>query len=582
MKRILNLSLVAGWLSITLLLLPALAAVWLVPGFATQDGPAHLYNAWILFCSFAEDSPYRLFYEVRWELLPNWAGHLSLVGLLGLVSPWVADRILLTATLLGFALSISWLRFRVRGASEELGPAALSALISLNYLWLLGFTSFLLGSCLFSITLAFWWSVRQRLNWTDMAGLGALLVVGYFAHLVSLGLTVLGILLLAIVAPSEGSAASPWSLRWKRVSRSMVSAVPAFLLMGNYRRMSRLAGPMSPEWSNLADPFSPTSWASRLGWVDPLTIAAKGLIPFLNQRSVVFGVLAPVVCLALAAMAWWAGRWWPRKGDSACLQWGGDRDHNAADCSGLSDLQINGGPRATTGKAEMLPWSLLAGILLAGGVLGPDSLGPAHGEFLPQRLVLLGLVAAVPVVELDPRLFLHRASVGLLLVALAIQTLILWDYATYSERTAGQFWMAREQLGERQRIATLLVRIKSHFRANPLLHADNWLGVETGNIVWNNYETRHYYFPVQFRGGIARPQSRDLERLAIMDAPEQDPHRLRLWNRLLAEHTGDIDWVVVWRDEPDFAAVTQRYFEVASRHGELTLYRRRGDDPGSG
>jgi hypothetical protein len=45
----------------------------------------------------------------------------------------------------------------------------------------------------------------------------------------------------------------------------------------------------------------------------------------------------------------------------------------------------------------------------------------------------------------------------------------------------------------------------------------SWLvyGLGTGNIIWNNYETRHYYFPVQFRAGLDRPDSGDLERQSV-------------------------------------------------------------------
>ena len=46
-------------------------------------------------------------------------------------------------------------------------------------------------------------------------------------------------------------------------------------------------------------------------------------------------------------------------------------------------------------------WLLLAALLIVGGVVGPDSLGAAHGEFLPQRVVLLGLVALVPIFDVD-------------------------------------------------------------------------------------------------------------------------------------------------------------------------------------
>ena len=73
---------------------------------------------------------------------------------------------------------------------------------------------------------------------------------------------------------------------------------------------------------------------------------------------------------------------------------------------------------------------------------------------------------------------------------------------------------------------TLLVTSRGRFRANPLLHAEDWLGVETGNIVWNNYEALHYYFPVQFRPEIERPHPGDLELVSIHEDPKDKAARL--------------------------------------------------------
>ena len=86
-----------------IVLLPVLCAIWTVPGFVTQDGPTHLYNAWILSCSFTSPSPYQDYFVVQWQPLPNWVGHLALAGLLEVVSPWSADRIMMSVTLVGFA-----------------------------------------------------------------------------------------------------------------------------------------------------------------------------------------------------------------------------------------------------------------------------------------------------------------------------------------------------------------------------------------------------------------------------------------------------------------------------------------------
>ena len=53
-------------------------------------------------------------------------------------------------------------------------PAAalLAALLAMNITWLLGFTSFTLGACLFPITLGYWWPRRDRLGAGGVLGAG--------------------------------------------------------------------------------------------------------------------------------------------------------------------------------------------------------------------------------------------------------------------------------------------------------------------------------------------------------------------------------------------------------------------------
>ena len=172
-----------------LALVPALAAIWLVPGFVTQDGPAHVYNAQILAWSFDPGSPFRDIYTIRWQPIPNWVGHLALAGLVAVLPAWTADRILISVTLARVRVGrSSGYAGRVAGGRHLTAAALLAALLAMNITWLLGFTGFLLGACLFPITLGYWWPHRDDLRAGRIAVMWRLLVLGYFCHLVSLGL----------------------------------------------------------------------------------------------------------------------------------------------------------------------------------------------------------------------------------------------------------------------------------------------------------------------------------------------------------------------------------------------------------
>ena len=527
-------------------LAPALAAIWLVPWFVTQDGPAHVYNAEILKASvggFDSSSPWHNVYAVRWQPIPNWAGPVSMAGLVAWLPAWLADRIMTSVTLVGFAGAILWLRWRVAGGRGLYTTAILASILAMNMAWLFGFTSFMLGACLFPITLGVWWDGRDRLRLPRLAALAALLTLGYFCHLVSMGLTALGLLVLSMAAPVCNNGASPWRQRLTRLARIGLTYVPVLILGLCYVCIATGRAPMSPRWDNLADPWSPRAWMARLKWVDPISLAIRDGLPFTDRDGWPFVLFAPVIWLAIAVILWCYGQC--RNGFLIRT----DRDRRG--------------------------WLLLTAILVFGGVAGPDSLGAAHGDYLPQRIVLLGLVALVPILDIDfARIWGHGATVALV-VAAVLQSIIIWDYALYADRTAGQVIRARDMVNDGQRIAAFLVSSRSRFRANPLLHAANWLGVGTGNVIWNNYETLHYYFPVQFQPGIDRPFPDDLEWISIHEDPSDAGERSRAWERILRQHADSIDVVVVWKTDPTLDSITARWFDRVNRRGDVQVFRHR-------
>ena len=99
-------------------------------------------------------------------------------------------------------LALVWLRWTSLRRTRALGglPAGRPAGDELP--WLLGFTSFLLGACLFPVTLGVWWAGRDSLGSSHASRSGSSCVLGYFCHLVSLGLTVLALGVLALLAPT--------------------------------------------------------------------------------------------------------------------------------------------------------------------------------------------------------------------------------------------------------------------------------------------------------------------------------------------------------------------------------------------
>jgi hypothetical protein len=528
----------AGWLALVVCLAPAIAAVAWFPGFTTQDGPSHLYNAQIVLDALRGGGVFGSVYEVRWQPLPNWLGHLGLAGLLAIFRPDVADRLMTVLTLVAPSASLLWLRDRVAGPRGLAMAAPLIVLLNLNLCWLFGFSSFLLGTSLLAATLAVWCRAIGSPSPRGTILVAVLLILGYFAHLISLGLTLIGIVVVAAATPGLGRG---------RLVRTVAAIAPVLPLLVIYRRIMRAGGGIEPIWNHFRSPWELASWKDQLAWVDPLSIAPRLVPPWSDEAWRGFTVIAPPTLLGLGLIALAAG----------------------AIGSG-QDL------------ARRRGWAVLAGLLLAGGVLAPDTLGPQHGNYLPQRIVLIGLMVGVTVLPIEPSRLASRIGVIAITGALAVQSAYVFDHAARSQRLTAPMREAARLVRPGERAAGLQLELRQKFRANPLLHADCLLGVGNGAIVWSNYETAQYYFPVRVRDGVPHPPPLAFELVAVRDDPADSAERADDWRQLLERHANEVDVLMIGGEgPPNLRAITGRFYREEQRLGPLRLLRRRDDVAGS-
>jgi hypothetical protein len=517
----------SGLATFALALLPTLIAIWAVPWFVTQDGPSHLYNTQILTALLKPSSPFHEVYAIRRSFFPNWGGSLVLMGLMAVLPARAADRMMMSASFVLFAASIVWLRWCIAGWRGMPIVALLAAVIALNVLWLLGFANFLLGACLFPITLGLWWWRRERLGPGLALVLAALLVLGYLFHLVSMGLTAIGLAVLAAVTPGPGRRA--------RCGWTLASFLPLVPLAWIYREQTRDSGGFRAEWWVLSNPWSLRSWATQLSWTDPISLTGRAKMPFVAAESVWYHGVAPVAWLGLGVGLVLAAGF--------CARW------RHADLRSLASVRRG--------------WLLLACLLLVGGVVAPDTIGP--GAYLPHRITLLGLVALVPYVELQLAHWAKRLAGAILTVALVLQSAFLWDYALCSNHLAGAYMEAKPAVGEHRRVGNLIARcaLATSHRANPLLHIGSMMGVDTGNIVWDNYEPLLPHFPVQFRTEAARELTREFLPVSCYDGGTNDlTPRLARWIEVSERHHNEIDVLVVRGARPELEHTIDPWFQV--------------------
>ncbi len=93
-----------------------------------------------------------------------------------------------------------------------------------------------------------------------------------------------------------------------------------------------------------------------------------------------------------------------------------------------------------------------------------------------------------------------------------------------------------------------------------MLHADCLLGVDTDNVIWADYETNYYYFPVQLRDPDVMPRAAPLEIIARTDGPGDEAKRAALWSDYLDRFADQIDVVLIYGTDAAIETITARRF----------------------
>jgi hypothetical protein len=520
------------------LALPVLIAIWCVPWFVTQDGPLHLYNAHIMIELLKDDSPLQEIYAIRWAPLPYLGAHLSLTAMMSVISDRTADRVMLTLTSIGFAGSLLWLRWRVAGSQGLAVAAPLAVLLSLNVLWLLGLYSFMLGSCLFVITLGAWWTGRERMGAKQALIIAGLLVLGYFSHLISLAVTMIALGILALITPGKG-----WLRRVSWTAASLAPIVPLAII---YKRLMQDNGEVRASWSGITDFWSIQQWLGYSSGVDFLSLRAdKNNFPFVEGHSEWFGLMSPYVwgivglAILLAVTIF-------SKSDS--LKPGSSKSDSSK--SGSSDQ-------------ARLVWIILPLALILMAYLAPDSFGDPHGGILRERILLLGVAALVAGLRIDTKQWSVKVAAAALMLAAMVQVGYAWEYGLSSNQIVSDFMRAKPYVGTGHRVEILRVNVESRFRANPIHNLSNMLGIGTGNIVWNNYGPSLYYFPIKFKDESVGQRARSLSDVSMFEYnnPRVDiDEHLEYWSDMLDENHDKIDALVVWGSAPTLDAANAQWY----------------------
>lgn len=507
----------AFWITVSALTAANLIPIWGFTYFPSQDGPAHLENAWMLrhWCDPGRD--FAAYYALHLEPLPNWFSHAALALLMFAFPPLIAEKVLLTGYLLLFVSAVFYLLGGLGRRHLLFGLLAFP--LAYHLLFMKGFWNFAISVPALLFLLGYWWRRRKRpIDGRQVVTVNLLLVLIYFCHLVS---AVVGIGCLLMFFSLRGR------LRPLAVGRAALLLAPAAAL---------------PTWFLLGRGLGDQPLTFDL---HPGRLLRLDLLVSHDPRSVwvAIGLAALVAALGLMTLV-------SRK------------------------LRPAPGRR----RVDLRDGFLFAAVGLAAlSCLVPDDLG--GGSLLDLRLALFPPLLVLPWLSANLG-FRLRVGVGVAAVVLTAAQLcfvlapfprlqmVLADYTSGAAHVPANRTLLPVNLIDQSGIAGS--------RVSALLHAASYYCVEAGAINLNNYEASTDHFPLRYHANreplafIGRTEGGDGHVAPDRYPVPVDFVLIRCPRAIIPGLPG------AFRDYAPTRRIVQRYRPVHAR-GDVWLFTRRGN-----
>ena len=496
------------------LLVLHLIPIWIFAYFPSQDGASHVYNGLVL-KEYAKPENYKLrdAWELNITIFPNWLSHISLMMLLYVFPPVIAEKVFLTIAIGMIPIAFFYFLHAVHGKpnGEESGSwhtfAWLGFPFAYNYLLYMGFYNFTLSIAFFFFSIGFWWKHKDDMQVQHLIGLYVLLLLTYLSHIASYGLVVLGISVAAGCLWGGTAVATVWRERNADWIRKLWHSLKPFVRFGLY---------MVPMYFVLIDYYlfsvkeHPTGNHRGMEWVSEYFWGIKSIVYFsdwhipVNQGLLV--VLGAAIVISVVYRV--RQRQWV-KGNDAFL--------------------------------------IIAILFTAMFIRAPWSYGP--GGWINDRihLYILLMLAAWFITNMDkiPRYAIAACLIVFSLLHFGITaydhgriapeieelvsgTHLIKPHTVFEIRSKD--WHKSEALGRTEYVT-------------PYVHSTAFYGVYADDVVHiANYESAYYYFPV---------------------------------NRNTKREDVPVDYIVAWHDPGAEADLGAKDYEVIHETKHLQLFRKK-------
>ena len=484
-----------------------LLPIWLFSYFPTQDGVSHVYNSQILTEYNNPEYPFRDYYEINWYPFPNWLSHFSLAVLMFIFPSLIAEKIFLSLYVILFPLAISYFLNSVQRERHAL--VILSFTFIYNYLFLMGFYNFAVSVPLFFLTLGYWWKHKDEMNRNRIILLNLLIVIIYFAHLISYAFILFSIGLLALLH---------FRRDFKRILMTGCYLIPAAILLLVYLPTSDLLAGEPPEFG-----------LERVGELFENLIGMHVLVSYTEPPSWMSGAVSAFLIFLVGVTLWQN-----RKG-------------------------------TTTAHAGQKAFFYLTGVLLGLYFILPNSIGP--GGWVNDRLAILATLTILAWFRGFDNHHWRRAWTAIITL-LALVNLV-YVGVLFKNLNAE----IREFNAFVQRVEKNSVILPLHFdprgsseRVGIFVNAANYYCLDNGCINLGNYEIQFDYFPIRFNADFETP----LDEKEWVQIVHWQPEEIDLCD--YADNV-DYLLLWGTPDEPIVAEAIAACYTLIASEGKLKLYK---------
>ncbi len=302
-------------LFITLLVIHLLP-IWIFHYFPTQDGPAHVYNSKVLKDYHDTDNhEIREAYRLNLRLFPNWTSHATMMALMYVVPPIIAEKLFLTVTVALLPLSLCYLL----GAIDRRYVlfSLVGFIFSHHNLLHMGFYNFSLSVSLALFTLGYWWKHRHEIHVRQIVVLNVLLALTYVTHFGSYALLLAAMAVIVLFDFVSGTVRNLWELKPPGFSasgvwRGVLSQLKPLGIYAGYMLLAHTLGLVY--FLRTLQPFNETvpdmGWSARYFWNMLILVSYTDWHVYVTRP--ILGVLL-VAALATIVHRIWKRQWFSER-----------------------------------------------------------------------------------------------------------------------------------------------------------------------------------------------------------------------------------------------------------------------------